>query len=37
MGTTATEMKMFSAARSQGELEGNLTETLEEKQATPQH
>lgn len=31
MGTTTTEMKMFPAAKSQGELEGNLIETREEK------
>lgn len=30
-GTTTTEMKMFPAAKSQGELEGNLIETGEEK------
>ena len=33
MGTTTTEMKMFPAAKSQGELEGNLIETREENQA----
>lgn len=31
MGTTTTEMKMFLAAKSQGELEGNLIETRKEK------